>query len=128
MTKKTTVPFGEYNDLSYYGSLLRASNKQFKGLITPTGKRITPIQYKWIGDVEYGLIRVIIEEKIGEEVIQKWGIIDNQGREILPAIYDNISCIKYDGTTIYADKDHQCIKFNMENLTKRLDNYDREHR
>ena len=123
MTKKTTVPFGEYNDLSYYGSLLRASNKQFKGLITPTGKRITPIQYKWIGDVEYGLIRVIIEEKIGEEVIQKWGMIDTQGREILPAIYDNISRIKYGSTTIYAHKDHRCIKFDIENLTKKFGIY-----
>lgn len=53
-------------------------------------------------------------------------MIDNQGREILPAIYDNISRIKYDGTTIYADKDHRCIKFDIENLTKRFGIYNSE--
>ena len=68
-------------------------------------------------------IKMFAEEKIGEEVIQKWGMIDTQGREILPAIYDNISRIKYGSTTIYANKDHRCIKFDIENLTKKFGIY-----
>ena len=50
-------------------------------------------------------------------------MIDTQGREILPAIYDNISRIKYGSTTIYANKDHRCIKFDIENLTKKFGIY-----
>lgn len=119
MTKQMTVPFGEYDNFNYCNKVLTVRKKLLKGLITPAGKLITPIQYKWIGEVEYGLLRVIIEEKTNDAVIKKWGLIDIQGHEVLPAIYDNISPIRNKGSVIYAVKDNKTIKFDISNLTQR---------
>lgn len=119
MTNQITIPFGEYQNFNYYRFILIGRKKLLKGLITPTGKLITPIQYRWIGDVEYGLLRVIIEEKTDDAVIKKWGLIDIQGNEILPAIYDNISPVRSNGSLVYAVKDNKTIKFDVSNLTQR---------
>ena len=119
MTNQMTVPFGEYDNFNYYNKVLTARKKLLKGLITPTGKLITPIQYKWIGEVEYELLRVIIEDRTNDAVIKKWGLIDIQGHEVLPAIYDNISPIRNNGSVVYAVKDNKTIKFDISNLTQR---------
>ena len=119
MTNQMTVPFGEYDNFNYYNKVLIARKKLLKGLITPTGKLITPIQYRWIGEVEYGLLRVIIEDRTNDAVIKKWGLIDIQGHEVLPAIYDNISPIRNNGSVVYAVKDNKTIKFDISNLTQR---------
>lgn len=119
MTNQMTVPFGEYDNFNYYNKVLTARKKLLKGLITPTGKLITPIQYRWIGVVEFGLLRVIIEDKTNDAVIKKWGLIDIQGHEVLPAIYDNISPIRSNGSVVYAVKDNKTIKFDISNLTQR---------
>lgn len=119
MTNQMTVPFGEYDSFNYYNKILTARKKLLKGLITPTGKLITPIQYKWIGKVEYGSLRVIIEEKTDDTVIKRWGLLDTRGNEILPAIYDNISPIRSNGSVVYAVKDNKTIKFDISNLTQR---------
>lgn len=119
MTNQMTVPFGKYDNFNYYNKVLIARKKLLKGLITPTGKLITPIQYKWIGGVEYELLRVIIEEKTDDTVIKRWGLIDIQGNEILPAIYDNISPIRSNGNVVYAVKDNKTIKFDISNLIQR---------
>lgn len=120
MTNQITIPFGEYDNFKYYNKILIAGKKSLKGLITPTGNLITPIQYKWISGVEYGLIRVIIEKEIGKEVIQKWGMIDCQGNEVFPVIYDRISPVRDNGKKNYADKDGRSIKFDIENLVARI--------
>lgn len=119
MTKQMTVPFGEYDNFNYYNKVLIVRKKLLKGLITPAGKLITPIQYRWIGTIEYGLLRVIIEDKTNDAVIKKWGLIDIQGHEVLPAIYDNISPIRSNGSVVYAVKDNKTIKFDISNLTQR---------
>lgn len=119
MTKQMTIPFGEYDNFNYSNKVLTARKKLLKGLITPTGKLITPIQYKWIGEVEYGLLRVIMEDRTNDAVIKKWGLIDIQGHEVLPVIYDNISPIKSNGSIVYAVKDDRTIKFDINNLTQR---------
>ena len=119
MTNQMTVPFGEYDNFNYYNKVLTARKKLLKGLITPTGKLITPIQYRWIGVVEFGVLRVIIEDKTNDAVIKKWGLIDIQGHEVLPAIYDNISPIRSNGSVVYAVKDNKTIKFDISNLTQR---------
>ena len=116
MTHKVVVAFGKYDNFNYYNNLLIAHKESLQGLITPTGDLITPIKYKWISNVEYGLLRVITEERNGGEIIKKWGLIDSQGNEVLPIIYDRISPIKNDGQTVYADKDSKSIKFNIKNL------------
>lgn len=121
MTNQITIPFGEYDDFYYYDNRILIARKKFlKGLITPIGKLITPIQYKWISGVEYGLIRVIIEKEMSKEVIQKWGMIDCQGNEVFPVIYDRISPIRDNGKTIYADKDGRSLKFDIKNLVARI--------
>ena len=119
LTKQMAIPFGEYDNFNYYNKVLIARKKLLKGLITPTGKLITPIQYKWIGEVEYGLLRVIMEDRTNEAVIKKWGLIDIQGHEVLPAIYDNISPIRSNGNVVYTVKDGKTIKFDISNLTQR---------
>lgn len=119
MTNQMTVPFGEYDNFNYYNKVLTARKKLLKGLITPTGKLITPIQYKWIGEVEYELLRVIIEDRTNDAVIKRWGLIDTQEYEVLPAIYDNISPIRSSGSVVYAVKDNKTIKFDVSNLTQR---------
>lgn len=119
MTKQMTIPFGEYDNFNYYNKVLIVRKKLLKGLITPAGKLITPIQYRWIGTIEYGLLRVIIEDKTNDAVIKKWGLIDIQGHEVLPAIYDNISPIRSNGSVVYAVKDNKTIKFDISNLTQR---------
>ena len=119
MTNQMTVPFGEYDSFNYYNKILTARKKLLKGLITPTGNLLTLIQYKWISGVEYGLLRVIIEEKTDDTVIKRWGLIDTQGNEILPAIYDNISPVRSNGSLVYAVKDNKTIKFDISNLTQR---------
>ena len=119
MTNQMTVPFGEYDNFNYYNKVLIARKKLLKGLITPAGKLITPIQYRWIGEVEYGLLRVIIEDRTNDVVIKRWGLIDIQGHEVLPAIYDNISPIRSNGSVVYAVKDNKTIKFDISNLTQR---------
>lgn len=119
MTNQMTVPFGEYDNFNYYKSILIGRKKLLKGLITPIGKLITPIQYKWIGEVEYGLLRVIIEEITNRIVVKRWGLIDIQGNEVLPVIYDNISPIRSNGNVVYAVKDGKTIKFDISNLTQR---------
>ena len=113
------IPFGEYDSFNYYNKILTARKKLLKGLITPTGNLLTLIQYKWISGVEYGLLRVIIEEKTDDTVIKRWGLIDTQGNEILPAIYDNISPVRSNGSLVYAVKDNKTIKFDISNLTQR---------
>lgn len=119
LTKRITVPFGEYDNFYSYKNILIVRKKLLKGLITTTGKQITPIQYRWISGVEYGLLRIIIEEKTGDTVIERWGLIDIQGNEILPAIYDNISPIRSNGSIVYAVKDGKTIKFDVSNFTQR---------
>jgi len=119
MTNQMTVPFGEYDNFNYYNKVLIARKKLLKGLITPADKLITPIQYRWIGEVEYGLLRVIIEDRTNDVVIKRWGLIDIQGHEVLPAIYDNISPIRSNGSVVYAVKDNKTIKFDISNLTQR---------
>lgn len=119
MTNRITIPFGEYDNFNYYNGLLIACKKLLKGLISPTGKQITPIRYRWISGVEYGLLRIIIEEKIDDAIIKKWGLLDLQGNEILPAIYDNISRINNNAGVVYAEKDGRTIKFNVSNITQR---------
>lgn len=119
MTNQMTVPFGEYDNFNYYNKVLIARKKLLKGLITPAGRLIAPIQYKWIGEVEYGLLRVIIEDRTNDVVIKKWGLIDIQGHEVLPAIYDNISPIRSNGSVVYAVKNNKTIKFDVSNLTQR---------
>lgn len=121
MTNRITIPFGEYHNFNYYNKILIARKQLLKGLITPTGKQITPIQYRWIGNVEFGLLRVIIEHKSNDAVIKKWGVIDTKGNEILPAIYDNISPIRNNGSVVYAVKDNKTIKFDISNLTQMTD-------
>lgn len=119
MTNRIAIPFGEYDNFNYYNGLLIACKKLLKGLISPTGKQITPIRYRWISGVEYGLLRIIIEEKIDDAIIKKWGLLDLQGNEILPAIYDNISRINNNAGVVYAEKDGRTIKFNVSNITQR---------
>lgn len=118
MTKSVSIPFGEYDNFEPCESVVIARKKLRKGLITPTGKLITPIRYRWIGSEGTGnLLRVIMEEKDNEAVIKKWGVIDIYGHEVLPVIYDRISPIK--GTIVYAVKDGKSVQFNIENLIRK---------
>lgn len=119
MTNRITVPFGEYHNFIYNDNVLVARINFSKGLITPTGKKITPIKYRWISGVECGLLRVIVEDAVDGVVSKRWGLINTSGVEILPVIYDQISPIKGDGTIVYATHEKRSVKFDISNLTLR---------
>ena len=120
LSSNMVVPFGEYCSLDRCNDYLVIAcqqNKSHKGLISPVGRQITPIKYRWISYVENGLLRVIVENKTDDIVSKSWGVIDMQGHEILPPIYDYISTIK-DSKTLYANKDGKSIRFNIANITR----------
>lgn len=121
LSSNMVVPFGEYYSLDKCNNFLVIAcrnNKLQKGLISPTGRLITPIKYRWISYVENNLLRVIIENKIDDIVSKKWGVIDMQGHEVLPVIYDYIPPIK-SNKTLYVNKDGKSISFNIENLSQK---------
>ncbi len=63
------------------------NNKYQYGVIDANNKTIVPFgKYSWIDGFEHGLARVIINT----EKQSKFGIIDENGNEVLPVIYDNI--------------------------------------
>ena len=119
LTNQITIPFGKYDSFICYDDSLIVRDKLLKGLITPNGKLITPIQYRWISEMEYGLFRVVKEVTKNGGIIKKWGIIDNKGNEILPVIYDEISPIRNNGAVVYAKIDKRSIRFDISNLTKK---------
>lgn len=90
---KAMVEFGLYDNIEHINNILIASKGRLKGLISSTGRLLTPIKYKWISNIECGLLRVIVENREKDGIETKWGIIDTNGNEIFPVICDRISQI-----------------------------------
>ena len=67
--------------------VVQQTNYQYGVVDAYTGVPIVPFgKYSWIDAYDHGLARVIV----GKGAEKKWGIINEQGVEVLPVIYDNI--------------------------------------
>lgn len=83
-----------YRNEHIYGNRIVAQHSDFKwGVSDMSGNIIVPFgKYDWIDGFEKGLARV----KVGHEStaiinnINKWGIINISGEEVIPVVYDNI--------------------------------------
>lgn len=83
-----------YRNERTYGDRIVAQRSDYKwGICDLDGNVIVPFgKYDWIDGFEHGLARV----KIGHESntkannTNKWGIINTEGVEMLPVVYDNI--------------------------------------
>lgn len=72
-----------------YGNIIviQRANNRYGVVDAKTGVPIVPFgKYSWIDAYDHGLARVIVNK--GNE--KKWGIINEQGVEVLPVKYDNI--------------------------------------
>lgn len=76
------------------GNLVTVQNKELKyGVIDLNGNVIVPFgRYDYIDGFDKGFARVIVRKQTNGQIGPngKWGVIDEQGKEVLPAEYDNI--------------------------------------
>lgn len=88
----------KYTEISYFSNdimkiEMKIESGYKKGLIDGrTGKEIIPPKYNFINSPELGMLMGKMEISLGES--DKYGVINNTGREIIPAIYDDIKLTK----------------------------------
>ncbi len=78
--------------ISQDGKLLSVINKEgLYGVLNLKGDIIVPFgKYSYIDGFDKGFARVIKKNQADETLGSKWGIINEDGEETIPAIYDNI--------------------------------------
>ncbi len=67
---------------------LKDSTDQYFGLLSLEGKMAIPFRYKWLGD-HNGRVVIFVNEGM------KCGLVDDQGREVLPGIYTDIQLLRH---------------------------------
>jgi hypothetical protein len=67
---------------------LKDSTDQYFGLLSLEGKMAIPFRYKWLGD-HNGRVVIFVNEQM------KCGLVDDQGREVLPGIYTDIQLLRH---------------------------------
>jgi hypothetical protein len=67
---------------------LKDPSDQFFGLLSLEGKMAIPFKYKWLGD-HNGRLIIFVNEQM------KCGLVDDQGREILPGIYTDMQPLRH---------------------------------
>ncbi|MBE2206637.1 MAG: WG repeat-containing protein [Saprospiraceae bacterium] len=61
---------------------------EFFGVLSLEGKLVVPLKYKWLGDHNGHLIIFVNEQ-------MKCGLVNDQGREVLPGIYTDIQLLRH---------------------------------
>lgn len=71
------------------GQMFTVQNKKYQyGVLGTDGTEIIPFgKYNWIDGFDKGLARVRVGSQSSDN---KWGIINEQGHEVLPVIYDDV--------------------------------------
>lgn len=88
-----------YDDINLFNEGLVAVERNGKwGYIDSTGKEVIALQYKQAGDFKGGLAQVMIA--------RKHGVINKQGKAIIPAKYDDIACHTKDFILVSQDNKH----------------------
>jgi len=67
---------------------LKDPTGEFFGLLSLEGKLVVPFKYKWLGDHNERVI-VFVNEQM------KCGLVNDQGREVLPGIYTDIQLLRH---------------------------------
>lgn len=67
---------------------LKDSTDQYFGLLSLEGEMAIPFRYKWLGD-HNGRVVIFVNEQM------KCGLVDDQGREVLPGIYTDIQLLRH---------------------------------
>lgn len=108
-----------------YGSVNVVENDKFQyGVTDNEGNAIVPFgRYAWISGYDHGLARVKsifgiaqVDLETGAVEEAKWGIIDEEGNEVLPAEYDEIWNFLGKGrSSTRVKKDGQSYNFDLEN-------------
>jgi hypothetical protein len=67
---------------------LKDATDQYFGLLSLSGKMAIPFKYKWLGD-HNGRVVIFVNEQM------KCGLVDVQGREVLPGTYTDIQLLRH---------------------------------
>jgi hypothetical protein len=67
---------------------LKDSTDQYFGLLSLEGQMAIPFKYKWLGE-HNGRVVIFVNEGM------KCGLVDHQGREVLPGIYTDIQLLRH---------------------------------
>jgi hypothetical protein len=67
---------------------LKDPTDQYFGLLSLEGKMAIPFKYKWLGD-HNGRVVIFVNEGM------KCGLVNDQGREVLPGIYTDIQLLRH---------------------------------
>ena len=87
------------------GIAVVSDNHYAMGVVSINGDIIVPIgKYGWIDCFKYGLARVRTGKRTANKKNEKWGIIDETGKEIVPLVYDDIWEITDNYSTIILEK------------------------
>ena len=81
----------DYRSYKEYGNVIVAQRSDYLwGILDHEGNEIVPFgKYGWIDGFDQGLARVRTLGNSGR-VANKWGIINEQGEEVLPVEYDEV--------------------------------------
>lgn len=106
-----------------YGNVNVVENEKFQyGVTDNQGNTIVPFgKYAWISGYDHGLARVKsifgivrVDLQTGAAEEAKWGIIDEEGKEVLPVEYDEIWNFLGKGrSSTRVIKDGQSFNFNL---------------
>lgn len=104
-------------------NLATVQNKELKyGVIDLNGNIIVPFgKYDYIDGFDKGFARVIVRKQTNGQIGPngKWGVIDEQGKEVLPAEYDNIwNFYGKDYDTIIVEKDKTSSHISFDTLNR----------
>ena len=93
---KVVMPVENYSICKALGNkklfTVQREDRQY-GVVTADGREIVPFgKYDWIGGFDNGYARVKVGKNSNSLVENgnKWGIIDENGNEVLPVIYDDV--------------------------------------
>lgn len=75
---------------------LKDPSDQYFGLLSLEGNMVLPCKYKWLGD-HNGKLIIFVNEQM------KCGLVDNQGREVLPGTYTDIQPLRHGFFYINSD-------------------------
>ena len=122
-----------YRNEHTYGERIVAQHSDYKwGVCDLSGNIIVPFgKYDWIDGFERGLARVKIrhESNAMANNSNKWGIINTDGEEVLPVVYDNIWNFlgkNRFSTRVEKDGEVKNINFHDLNPTLHVINYNKE--
>lgn len=94
-SEEETIPYGEYTFIQPNGRFLEVSNGHGKGLIDVHNNIIIPLCHTWISREECGAFRVIVDEKIEDNIKKSYGLFDADGTVLIPLQECRISPLKY---------------------------------